>query len=155
MVLGNVCMVTLKDGNLFSQRKWDYQMIQWNVVPAMTFTVCGKCPFPGFSVTSLLHHGPRRKKASFLGSWEQHLLTFPTISPGLGTLKGVDTRTPLFRLLSFSLCLCPLFFLDGKPGQSDCCGCCFFPAMREHACKFWWQSCVYSKHFMYCFGYGL
>lgn len=78
-------------------------------------------PFVGFQWHLFSIHGPRRKKASSLGSWENHLVTFPTISSGLGTLKGTDARASLF-CLSFSVCPSPSFFLDQKPGHSGSLG---------------------------------
>lgn len=99
--------------NLFSviteTAQLDYCVqVNMDTVTAIARTVRGVL-FLGFLWRLISIHGPRRKKASSQGSWEKHWATFPTFGPGLGTLKGTDTRSSLLHLpsvlISFSLSL--------------------------------------------------
>lgn len=86
-------------------------------MPAVTFTVCGKCPFRGFLVTSLLHPWTQKEEGLLSGVMRKSLGDFPNDQLWPGTLKGADARASLF-CLSFSVCPSPSFFPDKKPGHS-------------------------------------
>lgn len=124
-------------------------------------------PFLGFLWCHISIHGSRRKTASPQGSWERHWATFPTLGPGLGTLKGTDTHTSFLHLSlplpSVSFCPSPSSTLETSScthGQSDCRRVFkFFPHEWLMSAKIPASSdrnlCWTLKHgFVYCFAYG-
>lgn len=121
-------------------------------------------PFLSFIWCPISIHELRRKKASPQGSWERQWATFPTFSPGLGTLKGIDTHDLLLLFTSSfsssSLCPSPSTYLENGESNislhtwaewlyiGDWC----LERCLQADRNLWWT----VKHgFVYCFSYGL